>query len=107
MCDRVNGYHEKKSITEKWAFCKVNFNMSNKEFYNLSLEEFNALTEAHQQKLKEQEYNSALICSVLANINKSKSQKTYKPSDFMRQVKKKQSVDEMANVLNLIARAYQ
>ncbi len=70
------------------------------------MEEVNALTEAYEAKRKEQEYYSALICSVLANINKGKNGKTYKPDDFMRKVKKRQTVQEMQSMLSMIAGVY-
>lgn len=53
-------------------------------------------------------YNSALICSVIANVNRKKG-KAFDPSDFMpkekTKKKKKMSIAEMVEALKGITKA--
>lgn len=53
-------------------------------------------------------YNSALICSVIANVNRKKG-KAFEPSDFMpkdkKKKKKKMSINEMVEALRGITLA--
>jgi hypothetical protein len=62
------------------------------------------LIERHKQKLSADNYNSALICSVIANVNRNKG-KAFQPSDFMpkdQNKKKVMPIDEMLEVLKAI-----
>ena len=62
------------------------------------------LLERHKQKQSADMYNSALICSVIANVNRQKG-KMFQPSDFMPKetIKKKiMPIDEMLEVLKAI-----
>lgn len=51
---------------------------------------------------------SGIVASVIANVNRSKRGKSYKPSDFIPKFgpKKKQSVDEMRTLLTNFARVH-
>lgn len=57
--------------------------MSEDEFWFLTLKEFNALIERHQTNEEWLNYRPAIICALLANINRGKGSKVYKPQDFM------------------------
>jgi uncharacterized protein (UPF0305 family) len=81
--------------------------LSEEEFWNLDYSQYVALQERWQIEQEQREYLSALICSVLANINNTKKSKSYKPSDFMRKPKKKQTQDEMLYMMKLIAGAFE
>lgn len=72
--------------------------MTDEEFNRYSLAQIRALIERHEMNKKEQEYYHALICSVIANVNRQKG-KSFKPKDFMRKENKKQTIDEMIMVL--------
>ena len=73
--------------------------MTDQEFNGYSINQINALIERKKEEDKRQEYLSALICSVLANINRGKG-KSFNASDFMqKEEKKKQNISEMVNLL--------
>lgn len=52
-------------------------------------------------------YQSAIISSVIANVNRGKNSRSYKPEDFIPKMylgeKKKQSVEEMRKILMAMA----
>lgn len=60
--------------------------------------------ERHKQKQSADLFNSALICSVIANVHRGKG-KSFQPSDFMpieRKKRKKMSIAEMMESLKAI-----
>ena len=82
-----------------WAFARFDLNLSDEEFENYTLDKLNALSQRYKEKIQQEEYFHALICSVIANVNRGKG-KSFKPSDFMRkEEKKQQSLENMINVL--------
>ena len=44
---------------------------------------------------KRLDYRAALICSVIANVNRGKRQKAFKPKDFMPRERRRQTHEEM------------
>ena len=79
--------------------------LSEAEFWRLTLKEFNLLCDRHKQKQRAELFNSALICSVIANVNRQKG-KSFQPSDFMpKERKKAMSVMEMYESLKQITLA--
>lgn len=81
--------------------------LSEDQFWRLTLAEFNSLCLRHKEKQRAELFNSALICSVIANVNRGKG-KAYSPADFMPKEKKKpkkMSVDELVSVLKSITLA--
>ena len=86
-----------------WAYCRFDLGLSDEEYNRYNLHQINALTERHKEQKKENEYLSAMICSIIANVNSSKG-KSYKPSDFMRKEKKKQTVDEMLLIFQALVK---
>lgn len=77
--------------------------LSDEEFWSLTLKEFNLLVKRHKNKLSAELYNSALICSIIANVNRGKG-KPFQPSDFMpkENKRKKMSINEMLGALKAI-----
>jgi hypothetical protein len=63
--------------------------------------------ERHALAEKRLDYRAALLCSVIANANRGKKQKTFKPDDFMPRVKKKQSPEEMLSVVKGLQAAWE
>lgn len=57
--------------------------LETEEFWRLTPRQFKALVDRLEQKLQREDYRPALICSVLANINRGKRKKPYTPKDFM------------------------
>lgn len=59
--------------------------------------------EAYEFQQEKIDYRFGLVSSVIANVNRSKGTKPFKPADFMpRKKKKAQSVDEMYNMLKAV-----
>ncbi len=85
-----------------WSYCRFDLGLSDDEYNTYSLEQINALTDRHKEQKKETEYLSALLCSVIANVNKGKG-KSYKPSDFMRKEKKMQTTEQMLMILQALS----
>ena len=87
-----------------WAIGIYDLRLQEDQFWRLTIYEFNMLLERHKQKLSAENYNSALICSVIANVHRQKG-KTFQPSDFMPKevIKKKiMPIDEMLEILKAI-----
>lgn len=61
--------------------------LSDVEFWGLTLAQFDALAERYQDNQQRLDFRSALICAVIANVNRSKESKIFTPSDFMAQSK--------------------
>jgi len=64
-----------------------------------------------EAKIKRSDYQAALICCVLANINRDKRKKLtpYKPDDFMPKVvgeKKKQTPEEQFTIVKMLNAAF-
>jgi hypothetical protein len=81
--------------------------LTNEQFWRLTLKEFNSLCLRHREKQRAELFNSALICSVIANVNRKKG-KTFSPMDFMPKEKKKpkqMSANELVEVLKQITLA--
>jgi len=72
----------------------------------MSLLDLHYLSERHIERMRHEQYQTALICSVIANVNRQKNSKTYKPDDFMPRVKKVQTLEEQMNILKNIVSSY-
>ncbi len=79
--------------------------LTSEQFWRLTLKEFNKLCDRHTQDKRAELLNSALICSVIANVHRKKG-KAYSPEDFMPKdkpkKKKEMSIDDMVEVLKQI-----
>ena len=65
--------------------------LSEKDFWSLTLAQFNALAERFANEQEALDYRAALICSVIAEVHRDrkKRSKPYTPSDFMPKKKMK------------------
>ena len=79
-----------------WAFGRYNLGLSESDFWYLTLREFNALSERFKENQKWLNYRSALICSIIANVNRNpkKKSKAWTPDDFMPAREQKMMTDE-------------
>lgn len=71
----------------------------------MTLKEFNALSERYKDTESRLDYRAALICTVLAEINRDRKKrpKPFKPDDFMPQKpKKKLKPEQMVKSLEVI-----
>jgi hypothetical protein len=57
------------------------------------------LIERHSLAEKRLDYRTALLCSVIANVNRGKKQKAFKPDDFMPRERKKQTPQDMLSFI--------
>lgn len=62
---------------------RYDLNLTEEEFWKLTLKELNALVRKYNDATDWLNYRAALICSVLANIWRGKNVKAFKPEDFM------------------------
>jgi hypothetical protein len=75
--------------------------------WRLTLKQYYFLVQAHEQQQKREQYRFALVCSVIANGNRSKG-RPFKPDDFMpREPKKKQSWQEQLQVIQQFVALYE
>lgn len=58
--------------------------------------------ERKKEQTKENEYGFALVASVIANVNRNKNSKAYKPSDFMRKEQKPMTLEQMVAMFEII-----
>ncbi len=93
---------------ELWSIGIYDLRLTEDQFWRLTLEEFNSLCHRHKEKQRAELFNSALICSVIANVNRGKG-KAYTPLDFMPKEKKKpkpMSINEMVDLLKQVTLAH-
>jgi len=77
-----------------WSFARWNLGLSEDEFLDLTMAQYNALGKRYAEREEWLDYRTGLICSVLANINRDpKKQKAFKPQDFMPQRKESKKQD--------------
>lgn len=78
--------------------------LTDEQFWRLTIKQFNSLCARHKEKKRADMFNSALICSVIANVNRGKG-KPFQPSDFMPKEKektRKMTTEEMVEILREI-----
>lgn len=83
-----------------WAIGRYDLGLTDNEFWGLTLLQFNKLCERHKEKRSADLFNSALICSVIANVNRQKG-KPFTPQDFMPK-EKKRNVMKMEDMLEVL-----
>ena len=68
-----------------WSFGVRNLRLSDREFWNLTLAQFDALVRRYKDEQRRLDYRSAMICSILAEINRDRKRRTkpFSPEDFM------------------------
>ena len=90
-----------------WSIGIYDLRLTEDQFWRLTLGEFNSLCLRHKERQRAELFNSALICSVIANVNRGKG-KAYTPADFMpkeNKKKKQMSLNEMVDILKQITAA--
>jgi hypothetical protein len=66
-----------------WAFAKYDLLLSRTEFLDLAPIEFYALKDRWIFAKEDHDFRSALICTVIANGNRSKKRRPFKVKDFI------------------------
>lgn len=71
------------------------------------MREYYYLNKAYEASAERENYRFALVCSVIANANRSKG-KPFKPDDFMpKKRKKRQTWQEQLKFLEMFVSSYQ
>ena len=75
---------------------RYDLNLTEDEFWGLTLKEFNALIERHRNNHDWLNYRTALICAILANTVRDPKKKIrpFTPEDFMPKKETKQQTTE-------------
>lgn len=86
---------------ELWAIARYDLKLSDREFWDLSADQFSALLKRRSIELERQDFHAAQICCTLANIFRDKKSKAYQPADFMPNPKRKtkQTPDQMLEIV--------
>ena len=83
--------------------------LSERDFWRLTLAQFNALLSRYTYEQESLDYRAALICSILAEINRDrkKRKKPFTPTDFMpkRRDDEKLTDEQMLNRVKMISKA--
>ena len=86
---------------------RYDLNLSESEFWELTLKEFNVLTIRYENNNDWLNYRVALICSILANIWRGKNTKSFQPDDFMPRKKSKvQTPEQMFATVKMLNIAF-
>ena len=98
-----------------WVFGRGELKLSEEEFWNMTPGQYDLLARWHlkREEAKEErlDYRAALICSVIANVNRDskKKSKPFQPQDFMPKkqvVKKRQTPEDMLEVVKALNAAF-
>lgn len=82
------------------------FGLTPCDAWRLTLKEYYFLSKSYETKTKTEHYRFALVCSVIANANRSKG-KPFKPDDFMpREKAKRQTWQEQLAVIQAFVASY-
>lgn len=86
--------------------------LSEKEFWGLTLAQFNALAKEYASEQEWQNHRAALICAVIANANRDpKKHKAFQPKDFMpkkeeKKERKELTGEQMLDRLKMVTAAF-
>ena len=80
---------------------RYDLQLSDKEFWALTLKKFNYLIKRYSLHLERQDSHAALICAVLANIHRDHKTKAFTPKDFMPGKATKQETQTPEDMLEL------
>ena len=92
-----------------WSFGRFVLGLTDKQFWHLTLAQFNALAKRYLGAEERQDWRAGQICAVIANVNRDPKKRTqaYEAKDFMpsrRQQKKPLSDKQMLDQI-MIANA--
>lgn len=87
-----------------WSIARVHLGMTQEQFLACTPREFDAFCQRLELIDKKQQFNAALICSVLAEINRDRRQRSrpFSPQDFMPKPEEVQSDEQQVKMLSLI-----
>lgn len=87
-----------------WSVARTRMGMTRQEFLSSTPKEFDAFCRLLEASDRKQQFNAALICSVLANINRDpqKRSQPFSPQDFMPQAEEIQTDEQQVKMLSII-----
>lgn len=89
-----------------WAIAVTDFGLTPRDAWRLTLKEYHFLNKSYEAGARREHQRFALVCSVIANVNRSKGP-PFKVSDFMpKEKKKKQTWQEQLAVLQAFVASY-
>jgi hypothetical protein len=62
---------------------RYDLGLTDREFWTLTLRDFDALVDRREASLRFENLRSAVICCVVANLFRGKNSRPYKPGDFL------------------------
>lgn len=96
-----------------WTFGRYDLGLTEIDFWELTPGQLDLLAKRHNSvesaRNERADYRSALICSVIANVNRGKGQKPFKVQDFMPQEsgpKKNQTPEEQLTIVKMLNAAF-
>lgn len=86
------------------AIAIVDLRMTREEFLASSPREFDAFCQRLEARDRKQQFSAALICSVLAEINRDRQKRSrpFTPQDFMPQPERVQTDEEQVEMMSLM-----
>lgn len=86
---------------ELWAIARYDLELSEKEFWCLSIDQLDALLKRRNLELERQDFHAAMVCSTMANIFRNKKSRPYQPTDFIPNAKRKakQTPEQMIAII--------
>lgn len=86
------------------SVARIQLGLSYEQFLDLTPVQFSYLVEAYENERELADFRSALIASTIANVNRGKGRKAFKPKDFMPEYGAQKKTSEqmmlMAQTLN-------
>lgn len=90
-----------------WSVGVYDLGLTDAQFWRLSLREFFYLMKRHNAEQERRDLRAALICSVIANVNRDpKKGKSYQPKDFMPKKRQQQTPEQMLQTVKALNRLY-
>ena len=68
---------------EIWSFGRYCLELTDAGFWELTMAQLDALAERYRDNQEWLDFRAGLICSVIANCNRTSGSKTFSPEDFM------------------------
>lgn len=65
-----------------WAFGRLDIGLSDAEFWDMTIEEFTALSKRQKQRERMLNYRAGITAAAVLNVNRGKTQEAVSPFDF-------------------------
>jgi len=66
-----------------WSVARFQLGLSDEEFFDITPLQFEYLTKRYEQERDTLDFRAGIVASTVANCNRGKGQKAFKPKDFM------------------------